>query len=356
MTVRIPDNWPEWPKDGLEFLGKCPVCDDTHRTLLHDNLIDRWFHAPGRWKMYMCDNCGSGYIDPRPDRATISLAYATYETHRPVDTHETAKHGLAARLRNGYLNVKYGYRMAPANRWGYLAMYLLPPPLRLEWDHYARHLRKPQPSHNKLLDVGCGNGEFLVRAKWQGWDVHGIDLDPAALAHARAAGIPVTQGLAQRSTFAPASFDVITSHQVIEHTHAPVEFLRTLHAWLKPGGFIWVGTPNIASDLHEQFGADWCDLHPPQHLVIFSARSLIDTMRRCGFMDVALVPRGYLDSHFYRQSMRMRNTSTVGDWAPLNTGGGDAPSILTQARLELVAWLAPDRGSDIIVSAHKPAK
>lgn len=353
MPVKVPADWPEWPTDGLEYLGKCPVCGDAHRSLLHDNLIDRWFHAPGRWTMYKCEGCGSGYIDPRPNRATIGLAYANYETHRSADAQGESGHGLATRLRNGYLNAKYSYRMAPASRWGYVAMHLLPPPLRFEWDHYARHLPVPKAGQNKLLDVGCGNGEFLARARWQGWDVTGIDVDEAALAHAREAGISVVQGSIKPGRLAPASFDTITSHQVIEHTHAPVEFLQTLYTWLKPGGFLWIGTPNIASALHDEFGADWRDLHPPQHLVIFSASSLITTMHKCGFVDTTLVPRGYLDSHFYRQSMRMRNTEAIGDWSSLNAPDNDDPSIATQARLELTAWLAPGHCSDLVVTARK---
>src|SRR3546814_17287077 len=92
------------------------------------------------------------------------------------------------RFRNGYLNTKDVYQMQPASRLGYLAMHLLPPPWRLEWDHYARHLPKPKPGHNKLLDVGCGNGEFLLRARSQGWDVYGIDFDAEALRHANEIG------------------------------------------------------------------------------------------------------------------------------------------------------------------------
>ena len=324
--------------------------------MLHADLIDRWFHAPGRWTMHRCNHCRSGYIDPRPNEATIGLAYANYETHRPTEQQPAGNTRLSTRLRNGYLNTKYGYRMQPASRWGYLAMHFLPPPLRLEWDHYARHLPKPKPGHNKLLDVGCGNGDFLARARWQGWEVHGIDLDESALAHARAAGIPVVHGTIKPDRFAPESFDAITSHQVIEHMHQPMHFLKTLHGWLKPNGRLWLGTPNMTSTLHAEFGADWYDLHPPQHLVLFSPESLIDATLSTGFVGARLLARGYLDSHFYRQSLQMRTVTAVGDWASFNEHCPHATPLLKQITLEMAAWLSPELCSDLIITAEKPAR
>ncbi|HBN55056.1 MAG TPA: hypothetical protein DD456_13815 [Stenotrophomonas sp.] len=354
MPVTVPDDWPEWPQEDLEYLGCCPVCDGVERSLLHEDLIDRWFHAAGRWTMHSCLGCGTGYIDPRPGQASIGRAYTNYETHRPNSSSSTGEARLATRLRNGYLNVKYGYRMEPAARWGYWAMHLLPPPLRLEWDHYARHLVRPAPGRDRLLDVGCGNGEFLARARWQGWDVHGLDFDEAALAHARKADIPVTQGAVERERFAADSFDAITSHQVIEHVHDPMAFLRALHAWLKPGGRVWLGTPNIASGLHREFGPDWYNLHPPQHLVMFSPEALLSAMASVGFLRAKLLPRGYLDSHFRRQSVQMRDTADIGDWECFNGGRIPASPLMEQLKLETRAWLKPGQASDLVVVAWKP--
>lgn len=351
--MEIPDNWPDWPEELLEYLGHCPVCKCNGRTELYRDLIDRWFHAPGRWTLHRCDGCASCYIDPRPNRESIGIAYRNYETHRPVNN-TVDMEGLAVRLRNGYLNSKYGYRMQPASRIGPIAMRLLPAPLRLEWDHFARHLPMPSPNRNKLLDVGCGNGEFLARARWQGWDVQGIDADPNALEHARRAGIHVKQGLAELDQFDECSFDQITSHQVIEHAHDPLNFIHSLYTWLKPGGRVWLGTPNATSSLHREFGRDWYDLHPPQHLVIFSANALIAAMESAGFSHVELLPRGYLDSHLYRQSQVLRDTDAVGSWESLHQATARPTPITKQITLEARAWLRPSDCSDLIAVGLKP--
>jgi 2-polyprenyl-3-methyl-5-hydroxy-6-metoxy-1,4-benzoquinol methylase len=354
MPLKIPKDWPKWPESGLEHLGQCPVCESKDRSLLYENLIDRWFHSPGLWTMHLCNSCKSCYIDPRPDINTIGLAYQNYETHREICTQHTS-HRFSTQLRNGYLNIKYGYQMAPQNFLGFPLMYLLPPPLKLEWDHYARHMHKPIPGHNKLLDVGCGNGEFLARARWQGWDVYGIDADESALKFAKAAGIHVTQSGVKSDAYPANYFDAITSHQVIEHAHDPKYFLKTIYNWLKPGGRLWLGTPNATSALHKEFGKNWCNLHPPQHIVILSPSALTTLMADIGFSDIKLLPRGYLDSHFYRQSSKLRDTETVGDWNSLNQ---DTPtlSLLRQIKLELRAWLRPEECSDLIVVAWKPLR
>lgn len=355
MTRVSHDEWPEWPPDALEHLGACPVCGDSHRTVLYRNLVDRLFGAPGHWTMFSCGGCGSGYLDPRPSIETIGLVYANYETHRPAAAPSVAGDGrLASRLRNGYLDAKYGYDLHPASRVGYIAMHLLPPPLRLEWDHFARHLSKPKQGRNKLLDVGCGNGEFLLRARTQGWDVWGIDFDAEALVHAVKENIPAVQGAIEPERFAPSSFDAITSHQVIEHVHHPSRFLATLHDWLKPGGTVWIGTPNIDSDLRKEFGSDWYPLQAPGHLQVFSPGALLFAMRSAGFVDATIVPRGYNESHYHRVSTKLRRVGRNSSNASVTSAREASLPLLQRILLELNVWLQPARGSDLVAIARKP--
>ena len=49
-------------------------------------LSDRLFGAPGLWTLYRCVGCHSGYLDPRPNSETISLAYEHYITHKSEQT------------------------------------------------------------------------------------------------------------------------------------------------------------------------------------------------------------------------------------------------------------------------------
>ena len=72
----------DWPTEDLEDLGLCPVCGESERSLLYDNLRDKiFFSSPGVWKMWRCRGCGFGYLDPRPSVESIGRAYAHYYTH-----------------------------------------------------------------------------------------------------------------------------------------------------------------------------------------------------------------------------------------------------------------------------------
>ena len=354
MTSSEPGQRAAWPADGLESIGHCPVCGDASRTLLHSRIADRLFGAPGTWTMHRCDGCGSAYLDPRPDAESVGLAYANYETHRPaIDTQAPGGTSLGTRLRNGYLNTKYGYRLRPASRLGHLALHLLPPPYRLEWDHYARHLRAPQAGLDRLLDIGCGNGEFLLRARMQGWSIHGLDFDAQALAHAREAGVPVTHGTVQPHLFPESSFAAITSHQVIEHVHDLDTFVQSLKRWLVPCGTLWLGTPNIESSAHKRFGADWVSLQPPAHLQLFSPRAIIRLLESNGFDDVRLVPRGFFETYSYRVSARLsRRVDLKGYQALMQPHPTDKGGLSMLAR-ELRAWLRPGTSADMVVLARR---
>jgi len=71
-----------WPEDGLERVGRCPLCASSSRSVRHTDLSDRLFRAaPGRWTLHDCAGCGGAYVDPRPTRETIGLAYRSYYTH-----------------------------------------------------------------------------------------------------------------------------------------------------------------------------------------------------------------------------------------------------------------------------------
>ena len=89
--------------------------------------------------------------------------------------------------------------------------------------------RKPPPA--RVLDVGCGNGEFLVAAKERGYDAEGIDVSEAAAAMVRKRGVR-----ARAADFLTAdlggAFDVITMWDVVEHLRVPSAFLRRARALL----------------------------------------------------------------------------------------------------------------------------
>ena len=102
-------------------MSTCPVCGSSDRRLLRSGLKDRvFFCAPGDWTLYSCVACGTGYLDPRPNRATIGLAYSHYFTHGSAgDVGQPPASAWRRRRtaqRSAYLNARYRYELNPASR------------------------------------------------------------------------------------------------------------------------------------------------------------------------------------------------------------------------------------------------
>ncbi len=284
--------WVEpWPEDGLEWHEHCPLCNCAERTILHADLIDNTFYvAPGKWNLWQCAGCHSAYLDPRPTPETIHHAYETYYTHQASRDKENYAsldplRKLRRQLVNGYTNWRFGTQSGPSSAFGVLAAFAIPG-VKRTLDREYRHLPRIPKAGGRLLDVGCGDGHFLRVAATCGWQVTGLDPDPRAVANSSKHRIRVHQGGVEYFSDHTELFDVITLNHVIEHVHNPVAVLRVCYALLKPGGQIWLETPNIDSFGHRRFQQNWRGLEAPRHLVLFNRASLRRTLRKAGFCDL----------------------------------------------------------------------
>lgn len=296
-----------WPGSELERQAACPVCDGIDRDLLHGDLGDNvFFVAPGRWNLYRCSRCSSAYLDPRPNKASIGRAYGVYYTHavRPQRHRTGLLRHLQLALTNGYLNAHYGTRRRPASRLGIWVARMLPV-RRQKRDAEFRFLPKP-PGGQRLLDIGCGNGDFLANARDAGWDAIGIDADPEAVVIARQRGLDVSTGSIELFAGQTDCFDAITLSHVLEHLHDPGQMMRAVHRLLKPGGVLFVDTPNIQSSGARLWDRNWRGLEPPRHLVIFSMAGLIGMLKSAGFEQVETRRRTAVRRSIYLDSLRMQ--------------------------------------------------
>ena len=282
-----------WPSDGIEAVTRCPVCESVRRRVLYSELQDRvCFSAPAKWSLKQCEDCGSGYLDPRPTKEYIPLAYLNYFTHVPSALQAPKPGSLAwfrKALANGYRNFCYGTDERPAFRIGVLAAHLFPR-YKADADKVMRNLSRPGKSGNRLLDIGCGNGGFLSRAKSLGWDPVGIDVDEGAVKAARGLGLDVRCGEISMLDPRVEQFDAVMMSQVIEHVHDPIGLLRAVFQLIKPYGWLWIDTPNIGSIGHETYAEDWRGLEPPRHLVLFTPASLKCSLEKVGFQLIHVEP------------------------------------------------------------------
>jgi len=130
----------------------------------------------------------------------------------------------------------------------------------------------------RLLDVGCGDGTFLLAARKQGWRVAGTEFNAGI---ARAAGLDVGETPAQVQEFGP--FDCITLWHSLEHMRDPRALLKTLAQSLAPGGVLLVAVPDAGGLQSRAFGPKWFHLDVPRHLYHFGRRSLARLLELSGF-------------------------------------------------------------------------
>jgi SAM-dependent methyltransferase len=138
------------------------------------------------------------------------------------------------------------------------------------------------PRCGKLLDIGRGTGNFLAAARHAGYCVAGTELDKNAARFARERlglhVLPLT--IAEFvENFGNETFDVVTFFEVLEHQSGPMEFLRSVKAWLKPHGIIALSVPNRERWLT---GPDVLD-YPPNHFLRWNAAALEAFLDRQGF-------------------------------------------------------------------------
>jgi SAM-dependent methyltransferase len=314
----------DWPSDGVTALDRCPVCAETGRSLSLDRLRDTTFYtAPGEWNLWRCARCRSLYLDPQPTPETLGLAYGSYYTHAASGAVEAPKRrGLRAAL-VGLLS-----RSEP---------------------RYVERVPFPAGSvRPRLLDIGCGNGEFLARARKAGWEVFGCDFDPAAVSAACGSGAEVRQGGAESFLDSAGSFDAVTLGHVIEHVHDPAGLLALCRDLLKPGGTIFVDTPNSEARGLALFGRSWRGLEPPRHLILFNWSGLEQLMIRSGFESIERLPQPGLALPLWVASDRIR--SGFRPDAPRR------PSSRLLAALPLLALIPRRRTEFVTLRARKPVE
>jgi 2-polyprenyl-3-methyl-5-hydroxy-6-metoxy-1,4-benzoquinol methylase len=127
-----------------------------------------------------------------------------------------------------------------------------------------------------ILDAGCATGDFLAHAK-ESYSVYGLDISAGAIEQAKSR-LPELSGRLRSLKLEnigddwPA-FDAICLWDVIEHVRDPVNVCRTLIKLLKPGGYLFLSTPDMDAITARVMKKNWAFMIPPLHLGYFSAKS-----------------------------------------------------------------------------------
>ena len=131
----------------------------------------------------------------------------------------------------------------------------------------------------KLVDIGCGRGDFLCNFKKLGLNASGVDLEYSPSDFLKDIDVRYVDIERDSIPFDDETFDVVFSKSVIEHMNDPENCLREAYRILKPGGVAIIMAPDWISNMKIYF-----DDHT--HRTPFTVDSMRDALKMFGFIDV----------------------------------------------------------------------
>ncbi len=231
-----------------------------------------------------CKNCGLVFCRPIPNESELIAHYKSYgrndylspvtvkRYHELLDTFEPLIRGKVVPNSSGAAGNKVGGTSAGA-------------PLR-------------------VLDWGAGIGYFLDTARERGWETFGTEYTDRAVEICREKGITMFQGPLAAVDMPAASFDLISSFEVIEHINNPLEEIARIMYLLKPGGLFYCTTPNFNSLLRYYLKDAYNVITYPEHLSYYTPRTLHRLLSNAGLKRIYLKSTGISLTRFRKSRKR----------------------------------------------------
>ena len=202
-----------------------------------------------------CQNCGIIYLEPKPI---------------PKNYYEREYRKLYTPVLGKKLNAKQIFDM-------------FVPYQKARIDE-IKHILNPEM---RALDIGCSSGHFLCTLKNHIKECSGIELNKEEAKFAsKTLGLKVYTEPIEEIDVQPEYFDLITMFQVLEHVDDPIKFLKIIHRYLKPEGFLIVEVPNIQDALISLYQIKEYDdfwFREP-HVFYYSPKTLSMMLEKCGFV------------------------------------------------------------------------
>ena len=221
--------------------NKCPWCGSEKAQInlwLKDEFLSKEdFH------ICECLNCGLSYTMPRPNKEKIGEYYKSEEYY----SHQENKKGFIPRLYESVkkVNLKHKYNLATQGL-----------------------------NVGKMLDIGCGVGDFLHTAEAHGWKCTGVEPSEDAKAIAKTKTKANIINSEDMEKIPDATFDLITMWHVLEHVDDLKWQIEQLHRLTKTKGRIVIAVPNYKSYDAQYYKELWAAYDVPRHLSHFNKNVL----------------------------------------------------------------------------------
>lgn len=249
----------------------CLACASTDIRMLDVISIPRTSTGRGVAFVTGCRDCGLLFTNPPPSAEELARFYAPGGTWASAHSVQTTSLQLdhERRARKG----KPPKKKRPHTSRGLL------------FDALAPHVPVYAPPPGaKVLDVGCGDGQFLDRLQDYGWETYGIEPSTtvAFLRHKALETPPQDQ-----------RFDLVLLRHVLEHVANPLQLLEQIASAVHPQGALFISVPRLDT-LAEHRDLRYC-LNSRTHIAAFSQTCLEGLLARAGFELRVCLSRPELD-------------------------------------------------------------
>lgn len=228
----------------------CPVCNSNDYRLILKSRDFRYGLTNKIFSLAQCNQCGVVYLNPKPDKREVKRFY-------PDGYYDEGGRTIKRLLERGLV------KLGNLNR-------------RLIICRYKKS--------GKILDLGCGTGEFLQGFDPKRWERCGVEPNPLGYKIAvKKRGIKLYSKELVECHFSNDYFDVMTAWHVLEHLSNPRGALKESHRILKKNGILVLETPNTESLAFRIFEKNWFHLDIPRHLSFYSPRTIKKILNEAGF-------------------------------------------------------------------------
>ena len=264
--------------------GACRLCGSTAQRRLFAVRDLNYGTTQEEFSLVRCLHCRLVSLSPQPE--SLDRYYGTgYLPYQPGAEGAPFKPAVREALRR-----LYGYPgSAPTAAWSWSRIRALPRQLEVQRKNGYFFYRIPYAADTRILDVGCGNGAYLLSLKALGWaagQLYGVDLvtDASTLRRLRdLERLHIVEGEFLEAPLPEEAFDVIAMRHVLEHLRDPVAVMRRVFRLLRPGGRVLINVPNFKSlEALVLFRERWRHIDAPRHLFHYSPKPMRVLLQTAG--------------------------------------------------------------------------
>ena len=230
-------------------MNSCPICT----TEMKFKFVTKDYLVTGEsFDIVECEACSIRTTTPFPDKKIIGNYYSSDD----YISHDDKVSGIFDSI------------------YGLVRTYQLNKKKKLIGKYFNK-------SNGKILDIGCGAGDFLQYMKENHWNINGVDTSNKARKIAKKKlNIKVMDPKDWINN--KEKYDVITCWHSLEHVHEPWVYLDKIKKSLTLNGFLIVALPNYQSTDAKIYKEFWAAYDTPRHLYHFTIKSMNKTIKPHG--------------------------------------------------------------------------